>query len=848
MPLAPGTLLGTYQILRKIGAGGMGEVYKAEDKKLGRWVAIKVLPAAFAADPERLRRFEQEARTVSALNHPNILTVHDLGSHEGSPFLVMELLEGETLREKLGPGGLPSKKVLEIGLQLAKGLAAAHEKGIVHRDLKPENVFLTRDERVKILDFGLAKLKSLLAAAPLLGEEPTMAVKADTTHTEAGMVMGTVAYMSPEQAQGMPLDGRSDLFSMGVILWEMVTGTRPFQRDSTLQTLQAIIREEPPDLDSGLRVQPLLERVLRSCLSKNPEGRFHSAHDLAFALHSALEAGTPSAGAEAQVHANRPATMRRRWPWAAAGLMAVGVAAILFWAPWRREATHTPSVLALPARVLGSQESAFLSDAIPSNLTSRLVGVEGLDIKLPPSSLQMEKLKGDVGKVAEAYGVEQLVVTTVTAQGQSLILNVQLVLAATQKVRWAGQYEGTLGTYNQLVGQAAEALVRALKPGLADPPIIAEPTAGSEIELALQEGRHYMGRFDTHSQPGDYERAKDALERALKKDPACAPALGNLAFLQIQKSWADGPDKEDDLKGEAERLARRALALDPRTSMAWAALAQSGSKQRPLTLEKILGYGLKAANPKFHQPDSGVNLAGVSGGPIFMAAAGRRAFEKNPLAVTDGSMAAVGLTWMGKPQEALVLLDKALSIEPGFRFGVVAKSEALVALGRFEEARRLLDRCEPAEKDLSWVAELWRQVRFELAIAQGDRATAGTLADRGSRLWLAPGSRSLDGNACVTMPPGLMRLGRREETLRLLEKNSELFPGAEGQLRLLNHPDLRPLRGDPRYDKLVEQGRQNVALAVRMLQDAKARGELPAHLDRALAELRELLRATPGSP
>ena len=312
MSLAPGTRLGPYEIQALIGAGGMGEVYKARDPKLEREVAIKVLPPAFAEETERLRRFELEARATGSLNHPNILAVYDLGTHEGSPYLVMELLEGEALRTKLGGKALPAKKAVELALQMAHGLAAAHEKGIVHRDLKPENVFLTKDGRVKILDFGLAK-----QAFPRDGLAD-MATEAMEMGTAAGMILGTVGYMSPEQVRGEKVDARSDLFSFGVILWEMLGGERPFQGASAVETLNAILKEEPPELDPGLKVPPALERILHGCLVKEPAGRIHSAHDLAFALEglsgqSAVESGIrPSA----TLHGWRGLLARHRWTFA----------------------------------------------------------------------------------------------------------------------------------------------------------------------------------------------------------------------------------------------------------------------------------------------------------------------------------------------------------------------------------------------------------------------------------------------------------------------------------------------------------------------------------------------------
>src|SRR5450755_1575442 len=270
MTLTSGTKLGPYEIDSLLGAGGMGEVYRARDTRLGRDVALKILPESFAGDSDRLRRFEQETRAVAALNHPNILAIYDVGDHNGSPYLVCELLEGESLREVLEGGALAQRKTIDYGVQVAQGLAAAHEKGIVHRDLKPENLFISRDGRAKILDFGLAKL----AQAPVEAEGATM------THlrTSAGVVMGTASYMAPEQVRGDAVDGRTDIFALGAVLSEMLTGKRAFHRDTAAETMTAVLKDDLPE-PSGTQpaIAPALDRIVRRCVEKSPEQRFQSA-------------------------------------------------------------------------------------------------------------------------------------------------------------------------------------------------------------------------------------------------------------------------------------------------------------------------------------------------------------------------------------------------------------------------------------------------------------------------------------------------------------------------------------------------------------------------------------------
>lgn len=288
MLLQPNTQLGPYRIVNLLGEGGMGEVYRAQDTRLGRDVAIKILTSVVARDSEQLQRFAQEARAAGMLNHPNLLTIFDIGTSKGTPFIISELLEGETLRDRINVSALPPRRSVEYALQIANGLAAAHEKGIVHRDLKPENVFITRDDRVKILDFGIAKLN-----LPTTGES-TFKMAA----TEPGMVLGTVGYMSPEQVRGENVDQRSDIFSFGAILYEMLTGSRAFKRDSAIETLSAILKEEPPELSSTLPNIPLpLEKLVQRCLEKDRGRRFQNARDLAFHLDTLVHATTGAAAA-----------------------------------------------------------------------------------------------------------------------------------------------------------------------------------------------------------------------------------------------------------------------------------------------------------------------------------------------------------------------------------------------------------------------------------------------------------------------------------------------------------------------------------------------------------------------
>jgi Tol biopolymer transport system component len=298
MPLSPGTRLGAYEITGAVGAGGMGEVYRARDARLNREVALKVLPELFAADRDRLARFEREAQAIAALSHPNILAIHDYGVEGTRAYAVMELLDGETLRERVTAGPIAARKAIEYAVQIARGLAAAHDKGIVHRDLKPENIIVTRDGLVKILDFGLAR-----QAPAAFGGVTEATIPQDTT---PGTVLGTVGYMSPEQVRGEPVDARSDLFSFGSVLYEMLTARRAFQRDTTAETMTAILREDPPEFTQGRTdLPPSLDRIVRHCLEKNRHERFQTARDVAFALEALSGSATSSTMAAATAPSRR---------------------------------------------------------------------------------------------------------------------------------------------------------------------------------------------------------------------------------------------------------------------------------------------------------------------------------------------------------------------------------------------------------------------------------------------------------------------------------------------------------------------------------------------------------------
>ncbi len=386
----------------------MGEVYRARDSKLKREVAIKVLPQALAADPEALARFEREALAVAALSHPNILSIFDFGNEDGIAYAVMELLEGETLRGKLDGSPVMQRQAIDYALQIARGLSAAHGKGVVHRDLKPENVFVSTDGHVKILDFGLAKR---VDAAAEQTSAPT-----GSGHTRPGTVMGTMGYMSPEQLRGLSVDHRSDIFSFGAILYELLSGRKAFKRDTASDTIAAILKEEPPELTQSSRnISPALDRLVRHCLEKDRENRFQTAKDIAFALS---EASSPTTAVTSGVHVAVAEGSDRKKLAIAAAMVVVLAAAGLFL--WKRPKTGSPvssggvrRVAVLPFENLGAPSDDYFADGIADEVRAKLTSLPSLQVIARGSSTPYKKTAKTPKQIAEELNASYLLTATV---------------------------------------------------------------------------------------------------------------------------------------------------------------------------------------------------------------------------------------------------------------------------------------------------------------------------------------------------------------------------------------------------------------------------------------------------
>src|SRR5436190_8431442 len=489
--LAAGTQLGPYQIRAPFGAGAMGEVYRASDTRLGREVAVKVLAERFAGDAELRGRFEREARAVAALSHPSILAIHDFGTQGSSTYAVMELLEGQTLRERLSKGPLPWRKAVEIGVAIAEGLAAAHAKGITHRDLKPENLFLPAGGSLKILDFGLAQIQPLAGG---LDETSPHVPRA----TEAGTVLGTVGYMAPEQVRGQPADARSDIFSLGCVLYEMVAGTRAFAHDTAVETMTAILHDEPPEVtESGKKVPLELERVIQHCLEKNPAARFHSAHDLAYALRAIQ----PDAKANG-----------RRFPKGvliAAALVLAAIAALGLWSSNRRPIADRnrtfESVAVLPfENVTADPKAEPLSDGIADYLSINLSQLRDRDFKVTPftSASRFRGPKIDLKAAGSALGVQAVVTGKLYQEGESLSISIAVSDVRTDNLIWGQQYRGKRSEILSLQDEIAKGLVAHLGLQLSDADerrLLKHDTEDPAAYLLYQEGMYHWHKFREES-------------------------------------------------------------------------------------------------------------------------------------------------------------------------------------------------------------------------------------------------------------------------------------------------------------------------------------------------------------
>jgi eukaryotic-like serine/threonine-protein kinase len=780
MALSAGTRLGPYEILSPLGAGGMGEVYKARDSRLDRDVAVKVLPESLLEDGEALARFEREAKAVAALSHPNILAIHDFGREGGIAYAVMELLEGETLRERLDAGAVPVRKALDYGLQIAQGLAAAHDRGIVHRDLKPQNVFLTRDGLVKIFDFGLALRRPLdavgrgrtaagqhpmaesdMTAASTEGEEPTL--------TRRGMILGTVGYMAPEQVRGRPADHRSDLFSFGVILYEMLSGERAFRKDSEIETMMAILQEEPPQLSrAGKGVPPELEEIVEHCLEKTPEERFQSARDLGFALRVAeREARTSPSG--------RSDSGARSGASAPAG-----------------EASQA-SIAVLPLRNLSADPgNEYFSDGMTEEIINALTKIEALHVASRTSAFAFKGKDEDVRRIGAALGVRTVLEGSVRQFGKKIRVTAQLINVADGYHLWSERYDREMEDVFAMQDEISRAIAGMLKVRLLPAEEANLSLRGTENVEAYNDflkGRYHFNRREPTEAIAEFERA-------LARDPGYVDAYTGLADAYCIYGFYGGISTLDAF-ARARAAARKAREIQPDSAEVHVSLA---------LVEHYFGWDVVREETELREairlaPRSaaayswlGLCLALVREGDEESIAMARRATELEPLSANAQTNVGAAFYAARRFDEAVQEFRRALHIDPNAPYPLWLSTLSLMALGRNDEAVASLEKVTALTK---------RKQSHYLGLLGGAYAAAGNrdkaiavaaeLEDMASREYVAPFHL-----AFLHIP-----MGNLEEAISCLEKacadrNALTWWVKTGQF-------YDPIRSHPRYAALVEK-------------------------------------------
>ena len=767
MRLASGIRLGPYEVLALLGTGGMAEVYRARDTRLGREVAIKVVSEALGADSAFVERFEREARLVGSVTHPNVVALHDVGVHDGKPYFVTELLQGETLRTRLGKGAVPLPTALDWATQMAQGLAAAHARGIVHRDLKPENVLVTRDGHVKLLDFGIAKVIAAAhdsevvdgtASHDLLQET----VSSGSGKTSTGLIIGTPGYMSPEQLRGDPVDARTDLFSLGAVLHEILSGQRAFPGASAVESSYAILHHEPEPLPAS--TPPAVAQVVRRCLEKEPDRRFQSARDLAFHLEVLRAPTTASV-----VTRGATGTGARRWWWAGAAVaLLVGVGSVLWSTALRgggvkpgraQPAAAMPSIAVLPFVNLSSdKEQEYFSDGITEELVDALARVKGLKVAGRASSFHFKGKNEDLRTIGEALGVTNIIEGSVRKQGNQVRITAQLIQVTDGFHLWSRTYDGDLANVFDLQEKIARAITNELRvvlQGEQQTRLVPVATRNPEAYALYLQATAIFNRRDGLRYPDGIAE----LEQALRLDPGFARGWSRLATLWVLTPTYQPSDIQSALAA-ADRAAHRAIELDPSLAEPHAVLGLTSSSRRRF---------------------------------LEAAAAYRRALELDPDDVTTNFWFATDLIKEGYVRRGNTHLDRALAADPMYPNALNWRSITALVEGDLDLAERLSSRARDAGLSyvgiaVSYIAELRGRRQEALArLTEGLSASAHDLPDgaietiargvlgdaqaRGQALALI--DRYLANRPAVvsgTVPYALIRLGRPGEALEVLAR------------------------------------------------------------------------------
>ena len=749
MPLTARTRLGSYEIVGRLGTGGMGEVYRAKDLRLGRDVALKVLPADVASSPDRLARFEREARTVAGLNHPNIVTLYSVEDVDGVRFLTMELVEGQTLLSVITPGGLPLPRLLELAVPLTDALVAAHERGVVHRDLKPGNVMVTREGRVKVLDFGLAKMA---------GDRRDVGATTVAPLSSEGQVVGTIAYMAPEQLRGGEVDARSDIFALGILLYELATGRSPFPGDSEAEITSSILRDTPEPI-TRIRdhLSPDLARIVSRCLEKDPRKRIQSAQDVGNELRR-LEKGGPSVQ------------------------------------PTQRGQEKVVSIAVLPfANRGGSAEDEYFSDGLADELLNVLTKISGLRVIARTSSFQFKDSKEDAGTIGRKLDVAALLEGSVRKAGDRVRISVQLVRVSDSSHLWSETYDRTLDDIFAVQDDIAQSVVKELRAKLLGDDSGVQAAKAEVAQAAKGRGHdpeaqrlylmalHALDRYTRE----DTLRGIESLKKALDLDPEFAAAwrqLGRAYASQAAQGWSSAAGYE-----EARQALERALTLEPdlaeaNVALGWIRMAHDWDfRGAEAAYARALG-----SEPRNATVLRGAGVLALTLGRIEEAIQlYRRALEQDPLSSATYNNLGIALRAAGRFDEAEAAYRKALELAPQRVGTPSALSLALLAHDRGVEALEEAMR-EPEEAWRLWALAMIHHAMGDVATSDGE---------------LQQLAQKYGDDTAYQVAEVYAARGDVNAALQWLERAHAQRDG--GLMDVKTSPYLRSIHGDPRWAEFL---------------------------------------------